>query len=40
MGIFINEDELRVGLGYYFSFILNRLLFNIKLKNVLLEEIK
>ncbi|WP_237672919.1 BglG family transcription antiterminator [Clostridioides difficile] len=40
MGIFINEDELRVGLGYHLSFTLNRLLFNIKLKNVLLEEIK
>ncbi len=32
MGIFINEDELRVGLGYHLSFTLNRLLFNIKLK--------
>ncbi|NMS89989.1 transcription antiterminator [Clostridioides difficile] len=40
MGILINEDELRIGLGYHLSFTLNRLLFNIKLKNVLLEEIK
>lgn len=40
MGIIISDQTLRDNLGYHLEFTLNRLLFNIKLKNLLLEDMK
>ena len=40
MGIIIYDQSLRDSLGYHFEFTLNRLLFKIKLKNLLLDEMK
>lgn len=40
MGIIISDTELRDNLGYHLEFTLNRLLFNVKLKNSLLEDMK
>ena len=40
MGIIISDKTLRDNLGYHLEFTLNRLLFNIKLKNLLLEDMK
>ena len=40
MGIIISDQTLRDNLGYHLEFTLNRLLFNIKLKNILLEDMK
>lgn len=40
MGIIISDSTLRDNLGYHLEFMLNRLLFKIKLKNLLLEDMK
>ena len=40
MGIIIDDESLRDSLGYHLEFTLNRLLFKIKLKNLLLDEMK
>ena len=40
MGIVISDQCFKDGLGYHLEFVLNRLLFNIKTKNLLLDEIK
>lgn len=38
--IVVDDEELRTGLGYHLRFTLNRLLFNINMKNILLDDIK
>lgn len=40
MGIIISDQSLKYSLGYHLEFTLNRLLFKIKLKNLLLEDMK
>ncbi|MGM9532906.1 BglG family transcription antiterminator [Intestinibacter sp.] len=40
MGIIIEDQSLKDSLGYHLEFTLNRLLFKIKLKNLLLDEMK
>ena len=40
MGIIISDQSLKDSFGYHLEFTLNRLLFNVKLKNLLLEDMK
>ena len=40
MGIIITDQSLKESLGYHLEFTLNRLLFKIKLKNLLLDDMK
>lgn len=40
MGIIITDEVLKRGLSYHIEFTLNRLLFNVKLKNLLLDDMK
>lgn len=39
-GMRLDDEELRNGLGYHLRFTLNRLLFNINIKNILMDDIK
>ena len=39
-GIYIEDEELKYELGYHLKYTLNRLLFNMKIKNIMLDEIK